>query len=426
MSMHFTTFSLLGLASAKVIQLDFNRTVQSLPKAQDKIPGFARVDLTVPLENDFVLYSAKIQIGTPPQEFEVQIDTGSSDLWVDTSFKTNQSSTFKELYPGQFSIAYQDGTYANGDWVEDTVTLEGVQIPKQQLGLATNLTVDHLILGVGLPSLEAASKEYINVPKALYLNGDISAYAYSLYLNSLQATQGSLLLGGVDKSKYSGELKTVPQISAYRFSITLSKLDIKSETSNKSVNALNVTGKAVLDSGTTLSYLPTQTLETILKTWKLDADSDYGYIIPEYRLQELQDEYLEYNLQGIKIKVAASQLFAPAYTGDNLNTVAEYPNGQKAYWLLLGDAGGTDGLVLGDTFLRSAYVVYNLASLQISLAQADFSGGEPQIEEIDTGLNAVPGASPVEEWGAVYSNVPITTTVNYTPTQYTLNPRPVE
>lgn len=427
--MPFTTLTLttlLTLASAKIIQVDFNRTVVAPPKPKNLIPNFSLQSVTVPLENDFVLYSAKIQVGTPPQEFEVQVDTGSSDLWLGTTFKKNQSSTFKELYPGEFHIRYGDHTYANGDWVEDTVVLEGVTIPKQEFGYATNYTVDHLILGIGLPALEAAKKEYINVPKALYLNGDISSYAYSLYLDSLEATSGSLLLGGVDSSKYTGPLLTLPLISSNAFWVTLSNLNIKSEHSNKTTNALNVTGAALLDSGTTLTYLPTTSYQTILKAWNVDIDKDYGAIIPEYRLHELQNEYLEYNLQGAKIKVSASQLFAPATTGDDLNTVAEYPNGQKAYWLLIQDNGNrTDDLILGDTFLRSAYVVYNLASLQVSLAQANYSPGEPKLEEINNGLNEVPGATPVRHWGAVYSNVPISTTVSYTPTEYTLNPRPV-
>lgn len=443
--MKFSTLTLTTLLAAvsagKVIQLDFSRSVTTSPSKQRKVilPKGQKIDLTIPVENDLVLYSAKVQVGTPEQEFLVQVDTGSSDLWLyDTKdvcigggcsqyglFATNASSTYKELLPGQFEISYGDHTYAKGDWVEDTVTIEGVKIPKQQFGLAKNTTATPAILGIGLPSLEAAEKEYINIPKSLYLNGDIGSWTYSLYLSSLEATQGSILFGGIDKSHFSGPLKTVPVISTYAFWVTLSKLDIKSETKNKTVNALDVPGQVLLDSGTTLTYLPSQSYQTILKDWGVDIDPDYGAIIPEYKLHQLQDEYLEYNLQGVKIKVSASQLFYPAYTGDNLNTVAEYPNGQKAYELLIADNGnGTEGLILGDSFLRSAYVVYDLPNLQISLAQADYSGGDAQIEPIDPGLNAVPGATPVEEWGAVYSNVPISTTVSYDPTTYTLFPRP--
>ncbi|KAG5362181.1 putative aspartic-type endopeptidase opsB [Yarrowia sp. C11] len=412
------------------------------------LPHGAKVDLTIPLENDLVFYSAKIQVGTPAQEFLVLVDTGSSDLWIyDTAdvcngvtgpksdcvqyglFNTSASSTYHELIPNNFSIGYGDGTYAKGDWGEDTVYIEGVPIPKQQFGLAKNTTSTPAILGIGLTPLEAADKEYINIPKSLFLNGDIGSYTYSLYLDDLEATQGSLLFGGIDKSHFSGPLKTVPLISYYAFWCTLSSLDIKSEKSKSkknTVNALNVPGAVLLDSGTTLTYLPEITLTTIMKTWNVDNDPDYGPVIPEYRLKELQDEYLEYNLQGAKIKVSASSLFMPAYTGDDLNTIAVYPNGQKAYNLLLTSSGNdTDGLILGDSFLRSAYVVYDLPNLQISIAQADYSGGPPQIEAIDPGLNAVPGATPVRAWADTYHKVPIPTTVSYTPTTFTLSPRPV-
>ncbi|KAG5356169.1 putative aspartic-type endopeptidase opsB [Yarrowia sp. B02] len=433
-----TLASLLSLASAKVLQLDFNRTVASGGHRKVTLPEGKATNLTIPMEHDLALYTAKIQVGTPPQEFLVQIDTGSSDLWIFDSnddcdggcsqfglFETNASTTYKNLLPGNFSISYGDHSYANGDWVADTVVVQGVEIPHQQFGLAKASNATPAILGIGLPGLEAADKEYINTPKSLYLNGDIGSYTYSLYLNDLQATQGSLLFGGIDKSKFSGPLQTLPMVSNHAFWVTLSQLDIKSETKNKTVNALDVPGRVLLDSGTTLTYLPTVVFETICKEWALDMDEKYGAIIPEYRLQQLQDEFLEYNLQGIVIKVSIKQLFRPTYTGDPLNTIARYPNGQQAYSLLITPNGNeTDELILGDSFLRSAYVVYDLPNLQISLAQASYSGDARQIEPINPGLNEVPGATKVMDWGAVYSNVPISTTVDYEPTTFTLHPRP--
>lgn len=414
------------LASARVIQLDFNRTSQSKPALSN---SFAQVSL--PLENDMWMYSTQIEIGTPPQLLTVELDTGSSNLWVfdasdDGQFEPNSSSTLKELYPGKFGAWYFDTTYATGDWVTDTVGFGGAELKNTQFGLAKHGNASNSIMGIGLESLEFTKHEYTNVPKALYLNGDISSYTYSLYLSSLEHTQGSILFGGIDTSRFSGPLKTLPMISTSRFEVTLSNINIKSESHNKSTNALNVTGQVILDSGYTYTYLSQQTYETILKTWKIDFDEGYGPIIPEYRVHELRDEYLEFNLQGAIIKVSALQLFGPVLTGDALNTVARYPNGQKAYGLKIRSHGNTtEGLTLGDSFLTSAYVVYNLADLQISLAQADYSDNEPNILPIEAGLNAVPGATPVEDWGAVYSNVPITTTVDYDPTEYTLSPRPV-
>jgi len=50
--------------------------------------------------------------------------------------------------------------------------------------------------------------------------------------------------------------------------------------------------------------------------------------------------------------------------------------------------------VLGDTFLRSAYVVYDLVNNQISLAQTDFNATSSNIMEI-TNSTGVPSATAV-------------------------------
>ena len=48
---------------------------------------------------------------------------------------------------------------------------------------------------------------------------------------------------------------------------------------------------------------------------------------------------------------------------------------------------------MGDTFLRGAYVVYDLENNEISLANTDYDGGDDDILEIGTGTAPVPGAT---------------------------------
>lgn len=48
--------------------------------------------------------------------------------------------------------------------------------------------------------------------------------------------------------------------------------------------------------------------------------------------------------------------------------------------------------VLGDTFLRSAYVVYDLANNEISLAQTDFNSKSTHVVEIAKGTGSAPDA----------------------------------
>ena len=49
--------------------------------------------------------------------------------------------------------------------------------------------------------------------------------------------------------------------------------------------------------------------------------------------------------------------------------------------------------MLGDTFLRSAYVVYHLGNNQISLAPTVFNATDSDIREIGNGTDGVPNAT---------------------------------
>jgi len=51
--------------------------------------------------------------------------------------------------------------------------------------------------------------------------------------------------------------------------------------------------------------------------------------------------------------------------------------------------------VLGDTFLRSAYVVYDLSNNEISLAQTNFNATKSNVMEIQSGSAGVPNATGV-------------------------------
>ena len=104
----------------------FNKGASIKPLAS--VPAHLKRD-GVPLtdqEND-LLWTGEISIGTDDQTFVVDFDTGSSDLWVPSTScsscgKHNKydPSTSGTKKSGSFSISYGDGSTASGTPYTDT------------------------------------------------------------------------------------------------------------------------------------------------------------------------------------------------------------------------------------------------------------------------------------------------------------------
>ncbi len=100
-------------------------------------------------------YIGKLQIGTPPQSFNVVFDTGSSDLWVPgekcakespncaakSTFKTGASSTNKAVAEGakqDFAIHYGSGPVSGSFSVDQVVVGQDDEVDDQTFALVDN------------------------------------------------------------------------------------------------------------------------------------------------------------------------------------------------------------------------------------------------------------------------------------------------
>ncbi|XP_005375439.1 PREDICTED: cathepsin E isoform X2 [Chinchilla lanigera] len=171
-------------------------------------------------------YFGTISIGSPPQNFTVIFDTGSSNLWVPSVYCTSpackthpvfhpsQSSTYSEV-GNPFSIQYGTGSLT-GIIGADQVSVEGLTVVGQQFGESVREpgnTFVHAefdgILGLGYPSLAAGG--VTPVFDNMMAQNLVALPMFSVYMSSNpDGPGGELTFGGYDPSHFSGNLNWVP------------------------------------------------------------------------------------------------------------------------------------------------------------------------------------------------------------------------
>ncbi|CAK9682686.1 unnamed protein product [Candida parapsilosis] len=359
------------------------------PAKRDDNPGFVALDFEVtrkpldvnatselskrsspssPLYFEGPSYGIRVSVGSNKQEQQVVLDTGSSDFWVvDSSascqkgnckqygtFDPHSSTSFKSL-GSSFSIGYGDKSSSIGTWGQDTIYLGGTSITNQRFADVTSTSVNQGILGVGRVETESANPPYDNVPITLKKQGKIKTNAYSLYLNSPGAATGTIIFGGVDNAKYSGKLIEEPLVSDRYLAVNLKSLNYNGDNSNAGFGV-------VVDSGTTISYLPDSIVDDL-------ANKVGAYLEPVGLGNELYFIDCNANPQG-----------SASFTFDNgakitvpLSEFVLQSTANACVWGLQSSDRQNVPPILGDNFLRHAYVVFNLDKETVSLAQVKYT-----------------------------------------------------
>ncbi|RXG46419.1 hypothetical protein VDGE_05848 [Verticillium dahliae] len=396
---------------ARVIGFDLESKIIQAPN--DKNGMRRRNTVTASLDNLQTLYFVNATLGNPPQQFRLHLDTGSSDLWVNTAnsqlcqevpnpcalsgmYAANQSSSYNYL-GSYFNISYVDGSGATGDYVTDDFNIGGTVLTDFQFGIGYESSAAQGILGVGYPMNEvqvgrAGMDPYDNIAAKMKAQGLIQSNAFSLYLNSLSASTGSILFGGVDTEHFVGELQTLPiQMHAdihSEFLVTLTDVTLGSTTMGSDL-AIAV----LLDSGSSLSYLPDAMVKEIYSMVGAVYQEEQAVAFVPCALRQ-SPANMTFTFSKPKITVPISELVLDLFkiTGRQ----PTFSNGAPACLFGLAPAGaGTH--VLGDTFMRSAYIVYDMENNEISLAQTRFNATRSNILEIGTGRSSVPSAITVAE-----------------------------
>ena len=89
----------------------------------------------------------------------------------------------------------------------DDFKIGGATIKNLQMGLANTTTSGFGVIGIGFDENEASltsitSVPYPNLIDQMVSQGLINTKAYSLYLDDLEESTGSIVFGGVDTNKF--------------------------------------------------------------------------------------------------------------------------------------------------------------------------------------------------------------------------------
>ncbi|XP_047630070.1 pregnancy-associated glycoprotein 2-like isoform X1 [Phacochoerus africanus] len=350
-----------------------------------------------PLRNHLdMIYVGNITIGTPPQQFSMAFDTGSSDTWVPSTycqsmacvthntFDPFQSTTFQ--LPGiVIDLHYGSGTMT-GLLGYDTIQMGDLIIKNQTFGLSLtedDMVFEHAIfdgiLGLGYPSL--AIKGTTPIFDTIMNQSLISEPVFAFYLSTETEVGSMVMFGGVLDCYYKGDLKWVSLSKPHYWQIPLERISMKGK-----IVACKRGCQAVVDTGTSLTLGPRNQVYNIHKRFsgyylqdlvKDQATGSFGgsshnqdkvyqplspflqqYVVPCQDINTLPD--IVFTIEGIDYPVPARAYVQKSSRGLCVSTFQgrRSRSTRKQLW------------ILGNVFLRLYFTVFDRGQNRIGLAPA--------------------------------------------------------
>lgn len=296
-------------------------------------------------------YLVQVAIGTPPQNLNLDFDSGSADLWVFSSetpnpgshnlYNPSQSSTSQQMSGETWSIQYADGSGSSGDVYTDTVTVGGLTVQNQAVESAQQVSSQFSsgdsdgLLGLSFSSINTVSPDqqktwFDNVQSQL----DSPLFVADLRHNA----PGSYVFGTIPSAAQNINYTPVDNSQGF--------WGFSSNVSGRAVNG-------IADTGTTLLLLDDSIVSAYYQGVSgATNDPNQGGWVFDCSAQ----------LPSFSFSVGGGQIIID---GSLMNYAAQ---GSQCFGGLQSNGGG--GLsIFGDIALKAAYVVFDAGNNQVGWAQ---------------------------------------------------------
>lgn len=231
---------------------------------------------------------------------------------------------------------------------------------------------------------------------------------------------GTILFGGIDTSKYTGKLTTIDLVAPAQSSsssgqtsnaiaqFTVVVTGVSLSSNGKSTTYLSngdATGQdtsksltVLVDTGSAAWTVPETLYDAMVKVFGNDLDQQ-GDLPCSYQDNDISITIEFGGLQSITVPI--KNFVVPIYDPSNNQQYTEQDGSPACTLLLAPDSGGQQQqesgfLTLGDSVMRSMYVVFDLDNGQLSIAQANVnastdaasSGTGDNIKVVKAGANS--------------------------------------
>ncbi|RYP69879.1 hypothetical protein DL771_005822 [Monosporascus sp. 5C6A] len=338
-------------------------------------------------------YLVNLTIGNsdPAQAVNVLLDTGSFELWVNPDCGQAAEprlceefgryepalSTTRENLGQPFEIQYGSGA-TSGTYYRDDIYISDARIQGQQFGVSDRSEVVWFgIMGLahgfgGSGTDTNGFLDYPGIVDSLAAQSFTQSKLFSLDLGGQirppgVATTGQIVFGGVDRNKYAGNLRKLTGLSHAG----------PGAAAARPLAGVSLPVSAIVDSGTTLSHLPESVVAALAAGFPgAVPDGQGGYEVPCDYMR--RDGSVAFELGGgagggVRIDVGYADFV--------------WNNGGACY---LGAWHSPDiGVwILGDTFLRGAYVAFDQDNEALYMANYVSCGAGPDLVPVPAGPDA--------------------------------------
>ncbi|KAJ6585319.1 acid protease [Mycena capillaripes] len=337
------------------------------------VAGGNSVDVT----DAAVTYTMSVGVGSPPTQYTLLIDTGSSNTWIgaDKPYKPTSTSTDTR---NTVNVSYGSGSFTGTEYIDEVTLGPGLVIQNQSIGVSSRATgfndVDG-ILGIGPVDLTTGTvKSMPNVPTItdnLSKQGTIPTEAigisYVPTTSANSAANGELTFGGTDPSKFTGSISYVP-ITETSPASNYWGID-QSITYGTDTAILDLTA-GIVDTGTTLLLLATDAFEAYQKATGATVDRATGLLtVTESQFARMQS--LLFHIGDETFELTANAQIWPRALNSTLG------GDEDKIYLITADLGSNSGSGLdfidGFGFLQRFYSVYDTTNSRVGFATTEFT-----------------------------------------------------